>query len=80
MDYSEKWQIVEEIGEGAFNQSNLEFVIIPDSVFEIGKNAFAGLDISQITLGTGFTNYWLMSGDTLTGHIAPPAFLQDSSL
>ena len=41
---------VEHIGRGAFNHSDFEEVIIPDSVKEIGSNVFAGCPLRNIII------------------------------
>ena len=47
---------VTEIGEGAFNDSDLEWVDIPDTVTSIGKYAFASTKLRTAVLPDSVTN------------------------
>lgn len=63
---------LKHIGDWAFRFNNLYSIKIPDSVKKIGKAAFLGMDYNNIKLGKNFTSLFIISFDTIKGHIAPP--------
>lgn len=56
-----------EISDSAFEENNISSVIIPDSVIYIGIDAFKG--VTNITLGSGYNQYWYANTNVLRGSI-----------
>lgn len=55
---------VETIGNAAFRDSSVTSVTIPDSVTEIGSNAFAGCtNLTSVTYGGDWSNLTIQSGN-----------------
>ncbi len=52
-DTSSEGDTVTAVADGAFRQSQIEYLKIPDTVKTIGMNAFAGCSLSKIDLGKG---------------------------
>lgn len=65
--------LLERIGQEAFKDNALSAIEIPNAVTEIGKKAFGGVPEADITLGSGYSSYFVNDGGSVLGHIGKPS-------